>query len=122
MPAGDLPRFAALIEAFSGVLTTALLIGYLPALYSAYSEREQKLLMLDDGTEERITPTNLVLSRSPDGDPRELDRFFEEWEAWVAQVMETHTTFPHVGAVPLTASGSELDHSIGSGHRCRVAG
>lgn len=94
IPVETIPRFGALVEAFSGVLTIALVIGYLPALYSAYSEREQKLLTLDDGSEGRMTPTNLVLSRSPDGDPRELDAFFREWEAWIAHVLETHTTFP----------------------------
>lgn len=33
---GMIPRFGALVEAFSGVLTTVLVIGYLPALYGAY--------------------------------------------------------------------------------------
>lgn len=94
VPTEQVPRFGALFEAFSGVLTTALVIGYLPALYAAYSEREQKLLMLDDGSEERMTPTSLVLSRCYHGDPRAMDAFFEEWEAWVAQVLETHSTFP----------------------------
>ena len=120
VPVEEVPRFGALIEAFSGVLTTALVIGYLPALYSAYSEREQKLLTLDDGSEGRITPTNLVLSRSPDGDPRELDDFFKEWEAWIAHVLETHTTFPmltlfrsqHDGQSWITALGLVTDAAL----------
>lgn len=120
VPTDQVPRFGALIEAFSGVLTTALVIGYLPALYSAYSVREQKLLTLDDGTEGRITPTNLVVARAPDGDPRELDAFFAEWEAWVAQVMETHTTFPmlmlfrsqHPGQHWITALGVVTDAAL----------
>lgn len=120
VPVEQIPRFGALIEAFSGVLTTALVIGYLPALYSAYSEREQKLLTLDDGSEDRITPTNLVLSRAPDGDPRELDQFFHEWEGWIAQVLETHTTFPmlvlfrsqHPGQSWITALGLVTDAAL----------
>ncbi|MCP3854047.1 MAG: two pore domain potassium channel family protein [Actinomycetia bacterium] len=120
VPADIVPRLGALAEAFSGVLTTALVIGYLPALYSAYSEREQKLLTLDDGTEERITPTNLVLARCPDGDPRALDAWFEGWEAWVAQVMETHTSFPmlalfrsqHPGQSWITALGLVTDAAL----------
>lgn len=120
VPVETVPRFGALIEAFSGVLTTALVIGYLPALYSAYSEREQKLLTLDDGSEGRMTPTNLVLSRSPDGDPRQLDDFFKEWEAWIAQVLETHTTFPmltlfrsqHDGQSWITALGLVTDAAL----------
>ncbi|MCP5028427.1 MAG: two pore domain potassium channel family protein [Actinomycetia bacterium] len=120
VPGDVVPRLGALVEAFSGVLTTALVIGYLPALYSAYSEREQKLLTLDDGTEERITPTNLVLARCPDGDPRALDHWFEGWEAWVAQVMETHTSFPmlilfrsqHPGQSWITALGLVTDAAL----------
>lgn len=120
VPVDQIPRFMALIEAFAGVLTTALVVGYLPALYAAYSEREQKLLTLDDGSEERITPTNLVLSRAPDGDPRELDAFFTEWEAWIAQVLETHTSHPmlvlfrsqHPGQSWITALGLVTDAAL----------
>ncbi len=120
VPVEQVPRFGALIEAFSGVLTTALVIGYLPALYSAYSEREQKLLTLDDGSEDRITPTNLVLSRTPDGDVRELEAFFADWESWIARVLETHTTFPmltlfrsqHHGQSWITALGLIADAAL----------
>jgi hypothetical protein len=94
VPAEIVPRFGAIVEAFCGVLTIALVIGYLPALYGAYSERERKLMLLDDGTEERITPTSLVINRAPDGDPSRLDLFFQEWEEWTAGVIETHSTFP----------------------------
>jgi hypothetical protein len=94
VPAAAVPRIGALVEAFAGVLTTALVIGYLPALYGAYGERERRLMTLDDGGEDRITPTNLVIARAPDGDHHELDGFFKEWEDWIAGVIETHTTFP----------------------------
>ena len=120
VPAAALPRVGALVEAFSGVLTTALVIGYLPALYAAYSEREQQLLMLDDGSEERITPTNLVLSRCIGGDISGLDDFFKQWEAWTAQVMETHTTFrmlvlfrsQHPGQNWVTGLGLVMDTAL----------
>lgn len=120
VPDAALPRLGALVEAFSGVLTTALVIGYLPALYAAYSEREQQLLMLDDGSEERITPTNLVLSRCIGGDIRGLDDFFTQWEAWTAQVMETHTTFrmlvlfrsQHPGQNWVTGLGLVMDAAL----------
>ncbi|MEM9518632.1 MAG: potassium channel family protein [Actinomycetota bacterium] len=94
VPVDNIPRYGALVEAFCGVLTTALVIGYLPSLYSAYSERERKLMTLDDGNEGRITPTNLIMSRCPDGDTSDLSNFFKEWEEWIAGVIETHSTFP----------------------------
>lgn len=117
VPTGTIPRFGALLEAFSGVLTTALVIGYLPALYGAYSERERKLMTLDDGSDDRITPLNLVKAWSPDGDAQELVAHFEPWEEWVAGILETHTSFPmlrlfrshHEGQNWITALGVLAD-------------
>ncbi len=120
VPSGTVPRFGALIEAFSGVLTTALVIGYLPALYSAYSEREQKIMTLDDGGNGRITPTNLVMAWAPTGDPDDLVSRFASWEDWTANVLETHTTFPmlqlfrshHAGQNWITALGLVSDAAL----------
>lgn len=120
VPVETIPRFGALIEAFCGVLTTALVIGYLPSLYGAYSERERMLMTLDDGNEGRITPTNLVLSRCPGGDTAALGPFFKEWEAWIAGVIETHGTFPmlvlfrskHAGQHWVTALGLVADAAL----------
>ncbi len=120
VPVEVVPRVGALVEAMAGVLTTALVIGYLPALYAAYSERERKLMTLDDGTEGRITPTNLLLSRAPSGEVDEVLRFFEGWEDWVAGVLETHTTFPmlslfrskHQGQNWITALGLLCDAAV----------
>ncbi|MEO0494853.1 MAG: potassium channel family protein [Actinomycetota bacterium] len=120
VPVETIPRFGALIEAFFGVLTTALVIGYLPSLYGAYSERERMLMTLDDGNEGRITPTNLVLSRCPDGDTSALGAFFKDWETWIAGVIETHGTFPmlvlfrskHPGQNWVTALGLVADAAL----------
>ncbi len=120
VPAASVPRIGALLEAFSGVLTTALVIGYLPALYSAFSERERKLMTLDDGSEERITPVSLLLSRSPNAEVDEVITFFEGWEEWVASVIETHTTFSmlrmfrskHPGQHWITAAGLIADAAL----------
>ncbi len=94
VPSAGFARLGALVEAFAGVTTTALVIGYLPSLYGAYSAREQKLMTLDDGSDDRILPTNLVLAWSPDGDIDRLNARFSEWEQWVSSVLETHSTLP----------------------------
>lgn len=94
VPEATVPRIGALAEAFMGVVTTALVIGYLPSLYGAYSERERALMTLDDGSGDRITPTNLVMAWSPDADPKKLEQRFIEWEAWAARILETHSTLP----------------------------
>ncbi len=94
VPAGLVPRVGALVQAYTGVVTTALVIGYLPTLYSAYSARERQLMTLDHGSSERITPVTLLKAWSPDADPKKLEARFAEWERWTAEVYETHATHP----------------------------
>lgn len=94
VPTAVVPRAGALFEAFFGVITVALVIGYLPTLYGAYSDRERQLLTLDAGSTDRITPTALVLAWSPDANPKKLDDAFERWEQWAAGVLETHSSVP----------------------------
>ncbi len=94
VPSAIVPRYGAIIEAFSGVITIALVIGYLPSLYSAYSERERKLMTLDAGTEARIEPVDLMVAWAPNAKVDRLLSHFVEWENWVAGVLETHTSFP----------------------------
>ena len=53
VPTGGLARLLVLVEAFMGLVTMALVIGYLPTLYGAYSRREVQrcpLTMSDDAT------------------------------------------------------------------------
>ena len=94
LPAHAGPRVGALLEAGCGVITTALVVGYLPSLYSAYSEREKKLITIDDGSDDRITPTNLVIAWAPNGDTDRLNAKLADWEEWVAGIHETHSTLP----------------------------
>ena len=76
------------------MITVALVIGYLPSLYAAYSDRERALMTLDAGSSDRITPTELLMAWAPDADPKKLDDQFERWELWAASVLETHSTVP----------------------------
>ncbi|MFV0525083.1 MAG: potassium channel family protein [Acidimicrobiales bacterium] len=94
LPSAELPRIGAVMEAFSGVVTVALVIGYLPTMYGEYSARERKLMTLDDGSDDRITPTHLVMAWAPDADPARVNARMAEWEEWVAGILETHSTMP----------------------------
>ncbi len=70
VPTEVIPRAGSILEAFFGVVTIALVVGYLPSLYAAYSDRERTLMMLDAGSTERITPTALIKAWAPDADPK----------------------------------------------------
>ncbi len=106
VPVDAVPRVGALVEALLGVLTIALVIGYLPSLYAAYAERERKLTTLDDGSEDRITPTNLVCARA-----RRLVRV-------VGGLDRRHHGDPHdlsdAGVLAVEAAGPELGHRAGA--------
>ncbi|HET9441763.1 MAG TPA: potassium channel family protein, partial [Acidimicrobiales bacterium] len=113
-------RLLSITEAGTGLTSIALVISYLPALYGAYGRRETRLLTLDVPSGERITPTGLVVSQSPGQDLDALYRFFEHWELWMAEVLESHTTYPmlaffrsqHRGQSWITALGVVLDAAV----------
>ncbi len=94
LPTATGARIGALLEAACGVITTALVVGYLPSLYSAYSEREKKLMTIDDGSDDRITPTSLAIAWAPNADTDRLNAKLADWEEWVASIHETHATLP----------------------------
>jgi hypothetical protein len=94
VPAGDLARLLALAQAFIGVATMALVIGYLPTLFGAYSRREVQLLTLDDHSDERTTPAGFIVSRYADGGLGGMAAAFVEWERWCADVFDSHTAYP----------------------------
>jgi len=112
-------RLAALAEAGTGVATMALAISYLPVLYASYGRRESQLLTLDDPSGNRIQPTSLITLWAPGGDADRLYRFFGEWEAWTADILESHVSYPmlalfrsqHLGQSWITALGVVLDAS-----------
>ena len=114
---GNAVRTLTLLETLTGVVTIALMISYLPALYGAYSRREARLLTLDDPAGGRISPARVVVLHAPGGDVEMLYRSFAEWEMWTADVLESHVSYPmlalfrsqHAGQSWITALGLVTD-------------
>jgi hypothetical protein len=114
---GSLVRALTLLETLTGVVTIALMISYLPALYGAYSRREARLLTLDDPQGGRMTPNRVIVLHAPGGDAEALYRAFAEWELWTADVLESHVSYPmlalfrsqHPGQSWVTALGLVTD-------------
>jgi len=94
VPTHGVARPLTLVEAFGGLLTTALVIGYLPTLYSAYNRREESLPTLDTLFEERVTGIGLVGAHFSAGDAGPLWEFCNEWERWCASVEASHSSYP----------------------------
>ncbi len=94
LPTGGLARLLVLVEAFMGLVTMALVIGYLPTLYGAYSRREVQLLSLDDMSDEATTPIGFLEACYLSGGAEAVARAFAEWERWCDEVFDSHTAYP----------------------------
>jgi Ion channel len=94
VPTGGLARMLVLLEAFMGLVTMALVIGYLPTLYGAYSRRELQLLALDDLSDEATTPIGFLEAHHAAGGAPAMAAAFGEWERWCDDVFDSHTAYP----------------------------
>jgi hypothetical protein len=92
LPASDLTRLLSVLEALMGVVTVALVIGFLPTLWAAYGDREAQLLDLDTLDGSPVTPARLLGGYA--GDTARLAADFASWERWGATVLEVHRSYP----------------------------
>jgi hypothetical protein len=84
----------SVVEAGTGFGFMAIIIGYLPVLYQAFSRRERNIALLD--ARAGSPPTAGELFRRADGfrDCPEIERFLAEWEVWAAELLESHLSYP----------------------------
>ncbi|HEX6490466.1 MAG TPA: hypothetical protein VF002_03710 [Gaiellaceae bacterium] len=89
-----LGHIISLFEAATGVGVLFIVIGYMPAVYSAFSKRETAVSQL--ATRAGSPPAAGVLLRRAAGreEWRELNRDLRAWEEWAAELMETHLSYP----------------------------
>ena len=117
VPTGGLARLLVLVEAFMGLVTMALVIGYLPTLYGAYSRPEVQPVSLDDMSDEATTPIGFLEDCYASGGGQAVAAAFTEWERWCDEVFDSHTAYPMLamfrsrqpGQNWLTALGVVLD-------------
>jgi hypothetical protein len=93
-PATGLARLLVVMEAGTGLGFVALVIGYLPVLYTAFSQREVAVAMLDARAGSPPTATELLLRHHFKGGAHALNSLLAEWERWCAEMLETHISYP----------------------------
>jgi hypothetical protein len=86
-----------ILEAATGFAILFIAIGYLPALFQAFSRREVAVSQLDPRAGSPPTAGALLLHSAGRGGWDDLDGYLEEWENWAAEVMETHLSYPVLG-------------------------
>ncbi|MDX6559618.1 MAG: hypothetical protein QOF72_2667 [Blastocatellia bacterium] len=93
-PAGTAARAITVIEASLGFGLLALVIGYFPVLYQAFSRREVNISMLDARAGTPPTAAELLRRHQEGQSLDSLDQFLRDWEMWAADLMESHLSYP----------------------------
>ena len=94
LPNTLLVRCLAVLEAGMGLGFVALVIGYFPVLYGAFSRREVNIALLDARAGSPPTAFELIKRHSFEGGGAVLVLLLEEWERWSAELLESHISYP----------------------------
>jgi hypothetical protein len=93
-PTGPAARAITVIEASVGFGLLALVIGYFPVLYQAFSRREVNISMLDARAGTPPTAAELLRRHQEAQSLESLDQLLRDWEMWAADLMESHLSYP----------------------------
>lgn len=96
-PIGGAGKALQIFEAATGLGFLAIAIGYLPALFQAFSRRETAVARLDPRAGSPPSAGRLLRRSGQRGGWSDLDEYLLEWENWTADLMETHLSYPILG-------------------------
>jgi len=87
-------RELIILEAGIGFGFLAVVMGYFPVLYGAFSRREVSISLLDARAGSPPTAAELMRRHSYPGAEHALTLLLEEWERWSAELLESHISYP----------------------------
>jgi hypothetical protein len=93
-PTTHAARTLIVIEAGTGLGFVALVIGYVPVLYTAFSNREIAVALLDARAGSPPTAAEMLTRHNFNGGHDALTALLGEWERWAAGMLETHISYP----------------------------
>jgi hypothetical protein len=96
-PVGGWARALQIGEAACGFAVLFVAIGYLPALYQAFSRREVAVSQLDPRAGSAPTAGTMLLQAASMGRWDQLRTYLGEWEVWTAELMENQLAYPVLG-------------------------
>ena len=89
-------RGLVILEAGTGLGFLAVVMGYFPVLYSAFSRREVSISLLDARAGSPPTAAELLRRHAYDGGEGALMQLLVEWERWSAELLESHISYPQL--------------------------
>jgi hypothetical protein len=93
-PLGHLPRLLTVAESGLGFGFLAIIIGYLPVLYQAFSQREVTISLMDARAGSPPGAGEFLVRLAGGGQMAAVEQMLSEWEHWSAEVLESHISFP----------------------------
>ena len=87
-------RTVVILESGTGLGLLAVVMGYFPVLYSAFSRREVSISLLDARAGSPPTAAELLRRHSYEGGENALGLLLVEWERWSAELLESHISYP----------------------------
>jgi len=94
VPHSRLARAFIICESGVGLGFVALVIGYLPVLYQAFSRREVSVALLDSRAGSPPNAAELLRRHAFEGGQEALTALLAEWERWAAEILESHISYP----------------------------
>ncbi|HTM15793.1 MAG TPA: potassium channel family protein [Terracidiphilus sp.] len=92
-PHGQIARVLTTLEAGTGFGFLAVVMGYFPVLYGAFSRREVSISLLDARAGSPPSAAELMRRHSFEGAEDELSTLLTEWERWSAELLESHISY-----------------------------
>ncbi len=94
VPRVGVAKVITVLESGVGFAFLAVVIGYLPVIYQAFSRREINISLLDARAGSPPSAGELLLRLDSSVREEELSRLLAEWERWSAEVLESHLSYP----------------------------
>jgi hypothetical protein len=92
-PQSAAARVLTILESGTGLAFLAMVMGYFPVLYSAFSRREVSISLLDARAGSPPTAAELLRRHSYPGAEQSLAVLLIEWERWSAELLESHLSY-----------------------------
>jgi hypothetical protein len=93
-PTTPIARILTILGAGTGLGFLAVVMGYFPVLYGAFSRREVSISLLDARAGSPPTAAELLRRHAYPGAEQALALLLVEWERWSAELLESHISYP----------------------------
>jgi Ion channel len=93
-PHSSVGRFLTVLEAGIGFGFLAVVIGYIPTIYTSFSRRETNITLLDARAGSPPSAGELLRRYGSEGGLDALNDWLRDWEGWAADLLESHLSYP----------------------------